>query len=93
MAKKIGKHLQFYIDCHKNKELPGFGLCYCARHGHIDSSIFELFEPTICDEDNLIAEGHDLSYWASGDEGINAFKFTPLRQSIILFMAAINGEL
>ena len=55
-----------------------------------DNDVFELFIPTITDKDE-----HDLgAYWAEhrycGEFGV---VYNDLRQNIILFCAAINGEL
>lgn len=83
--KKTGKHLQFYLDCVKdNYRMPSFGLCSCAKEGHIDISVLELFKPTDVSE---------YAYWASGSRNNCYFKFTSLRQNIVLLMACLNNEL
>lgn len=73
------------------------GLCgeYTIEHGKKDDPIFKLFYPCIDDE-----IGNSL-YWAFGtrEEYYNSkscetdHKYTDLRQTIVLLMAAINGEL
>lgn len=86
--KKIGKHLQFYMDCmrDRNRLMPCHGLCRCALLDYICGDVLEkYFTP----EDFSDA----ISFWASGKKGDCEFIFTPLRQTIVLFMAAINNEL
>jgi hypothetical protein len=92
---KIGKYLQFYIDCmERNERLPDYGLCNA-----LGGTLLELFEPTASDEKELIKEGLSALYWASGYPTDSKYdlqrwhSFTPLRQTIVLFMAAINNEL
>lgn len=100
--KKPGKHLQFYMDCMKNDcKMPNNGssvikggLCRAVDIGHISSKIFELF-----------SEGkNDFHYWAdenylaerdifSNSDYESRFQFNSLRQTIVLFMACLNGEL
>lgn len=95
-----GKHLAFYKECMETGELtytgPGSGLCQSARDGHIDQDLLRYFEPDADQVFILEAENLSNGWWASGlkrndDEKYTAF--TPLRQTIVLFMAAINGEL
>lgn len=86
MAKKKGKHLQFYMYCMKNGRMPFIGLCRCAYYNIISSDILDkYFTP----EDFSDA----ISFWASGEKGDREFVFTKLRQTIVLFMAALNNEL
>lgn len=85
MAKnKTGKHLQFYINCSKKQEMPRAGLCCCAWGGYIKEEVLELFQPE---------SASPFSYWARRSEYESPFKFNILRQTIVLFMAAINNEL
>jgi hypothetical protein len=84
MAKKIGKHLQFYIDCNEAKRMPYDGLCGCAWRDLVDGDLVELFMP---DHDYL------WKYWANQDVIDRFNDFNSLRQTIVLFMATINGEL
>lgn len=95
----MGKNLDFYMQCIKVGEMPHHscgGLCPIARKGVIDSELLGLFEPYRKDETELEKEGLSKGWWASG-LGINDLNkydaFTPLRQTIVLFMAAINNEL
>lgn len=100
------KHLEFYMQCMKNgcimpvveSEFDG-GLCSIADVGLIDNSLFEeLFVP----ENAENARGYwadipvapDL-FWAYGRFLAygRRYKFNELRQTIVLLMAAYNGEL
>lgn len=86
MAKnKIGKHLKFYFSCISNGfEMPKAGLCACSWCDFINEEILMMFKP---DEAGM------FSYWASLKKGQDYYEFTGLRQTIVLFMAAMNGEL
>ncbi len=84
-------------------EMQTDGLCSAANFDIIDRRILELFTPTEEDMEQLVEERQmpfgsnpDYSYWASGltiDHPRRVKGFTELRQTIILFMAAINNEL
>lgn len=93
MSKKLGKHLQFYMDCMKadcmmpsegTSVIKG-GLCRAADIGAISKESLKMFE----------YGNFPFHYWA--DEGPNhydnRFVFNSLRQTIVLFMACLNGEL
>lgn len=92
--KTPGKHLQFYMDCMKNGSIPDFGLCNSLKSGLLD-----LFIPTKENESMLRREGVSVLFWGAGMPSDNRYdyerwySFTPLRQTIVLFMAAISGEL
>lgn len=97
--KKTGKHLQFYMDCMKRGVMPSSGLCINTEDcgGPLSEELLHLFIPT---DEELIAlakKGYSASYWGSGmitnDYDILYDAFSQLRQTIVLFMAAISGEL
>jgi len=57
---------------------------------------FTLMKPTKSDYRQLRKEDSCTTYWASGGNyqvGYHEYTYTPLRQNIILFCAAMNGEL
>lgn len=88
MTKKkvIGKHLKFYYESMNDDIMPFSGLCNCVVQGYLDRETFYLMEP-----ENMRGS---MAYWASGDKDRSyQHIFTPLRQTIVLFMAAINNEL
>lgn len=83
--KKVGKHLRFYMDYMKKSEMPRAGLCACSWNDYISEDLLMLFKPT---------DAGMFSYWASEKKGCDeCYKFTKLRQTIILFIAALNNEL
>jgi hypothetical protein len=83
--KKIGKHLRFYMNCMKNGEMPRAGLCACAWNDYLMEESLMLFKP---DDAGM------FSYWGSEKKGYDeCYTFTKLRQTIVLFLAAINNEL
>ena len=94
IMRKNKKHLAFYNACMKTRSIPRDGLCCCDAY--ISLKLLDLFEPTISDCNQLSEQGLSVGYWASG---LNSYawgkyrEFTPLRQTIVLFMAAINNEL
>lgn len=74
------------------KLLGDDGLC------HEGLPYLEQFSPTNKEKRELGQEGLSRSYWGSGlsdMEDLNILReaFTPLRQTIVLFMAAMNSEL
>lgn len=98
---KTKKHLDFFInntqEVHINHPESGRmiyeGLCVVAMVEWIDEDLLDLFEPTEQDDKWLEWEGHSRAYWGSGSADMGWYQFTPLRQTIVLFMAAMNGEL
>lgn len=98
----MGKHLDFYKKCMAKNKMPykygihNGGLCGIAYNTNlIDKELLELFNPT--DDDALAYRISGTGYWGyeHEDEGHGGYstKFTTLRQTIVLFMAAMNGEL
>jgi len=91
--KKERKHLCFYLDHIKSGVIPSWGLCSCSLYGYLDDRLLDLFTPSSDDLGQLIKEGSATCYWGSGTNTDMLCKFTTLRQTIVLFMAAINNEL
>lgn len=89
--KKKGKYLKFYEECMENGKIPESGLCKC-----LDG--VDLFRPYGSEITELFTTENSFPYWGSGlpwfaDSSSLWYGFTPLRQNIVLFLAAINGEL
>lgn len=92
-------YLTFWENCMNTGMLPiASGLCDEAGEcsDNLDPKLLDLFRPTAYDNKWIVWEGNSLFAWGSGvpeghqDEwGV----FTPLRQTIVLFMAAMNGDL
>ena len=75
----------------KTNYLPAPGLCNCVKGKH--SRILELFEPQASDKvANSTFWGYEFPH-NDGDRLNRSRKFTSLRQTILLFCAAINNEL
>lgn len=94
---KTMNHLKYYKECLKTGVLKGNsinvcnGLCY---EPEIDQELLALFIPTLEDQkEHNVSENY---YWAADgtdyvfDYGI---RFTKLRQTIVLFIAAMRNEL
>lgn len=92
--RKEQMHLDYYFKQMDNQELLRgcWGLCREARCGMIDYDTLELFHPTEEDREWLAWEGHALGYWGSGSKDEKLGEFTPLRQTIVLFMAFIRDD-
>jgi hypothetical protein len=102
---KKQQHINFYYQCMGTGYLPNkssgdnTGLCGAAIHGQISKSLLNLFEPTSNEADELIPNYSSTGWWGyegnifdcSHNEDRN-YKFTTLRQTIILFMACMAGE-
>lgn len=92
--KKEKKYLKLYEEF-INNGLPTFGLC-TYLHG---DKRFKLFEPKSVEEYPYFDSNGNVSNWFYwGGDGYtdgydSARKFTALRQTIILFLAAMNDEL
>jgi len=75
--------------------LPDEGLCSCLNPEY-DNKLFDLIKPTFENEIQLNADNLSVAYWGSGlywDDPRKLYAFTELRQTIVLFLAAMNGEL
>lgn len=88
------------IECANGLPYQLDGLCECAEYNLIDRKILSLFHPSNEEFNDLRNERCSILYWADGinnNNNNNALErtaiLTPLRQNIILFMAAINNEL
>jgi hypothetical protein len=99
MKKK--KYLPLYYKWIKEGKLPGYGLCF--SFGDLDGQYvrqhdpISIFEP-LNDEEYSPLKEYKLwqCFWAADGETNGRHlmgKFTPLRQNIVLLMAAMNGEL
>ena len=92
------QHIKFYKQCMETGILPEdqWGLCNCAYEDLINPDLLDNLSPTIEDCQQLINENLSTTYWGSGlsvGDNKRYSRFTPLRQTIVLFMAALNKEL
>lgn len=91
---RIGKYLKFHFECMETGRMKITGLCKAFRN----DEFFKLIDP-----DN----GDNNSYWGFDGErnpdemeiatevecDNRRYKYTELRQTVVLFMAAMNNEL
>lgn len=98
MKKKKTPYLNYYEKCmNLGAKMPFGGLCMRFNN----SETFDLFIPTEHEFNDLNDVEGCSTYWASGvkcsenggQQLIECFGFTTLRQTIVLFCAAINNEL
>ena len=86
------KYLEFYHKCMKTGRLPKTGLCYCFDH----NEDIKLFYPP-SDNGFWGYDGRNIPGLYFKEFGVSPydlrFAFTPLRQNIVLFLAAMNNEL
>lgn len=66
---------------------------YCDFIGSDHFDILARFYPTDEDIEVLRNGSYDTMYWGSESDGSNGGFLTPLRETILLFCAAINDEL
>lgn len=91
--KKPGKYLAFYMECSRRRKMKYTGLCHAFKdHMEMDYPEFELIKPTDEERARLWPE-FNPTWWGSGTEWQELHKFTPLRQTLVLLMAALNNEL
>lgn len=89
------KYLKFYYECLEKGEIPHNGLCNCFGISYDDTT----WAPSEDYGDDLRLffpneSGVNSGYWACEFNSVNNHRlFTPLRQTIVLFLAALNGEL
>jgi hypothetical protein len=88
------KYLELYKDWRIGGKIPKEGLCASLNF----PKRLEMFEPTREDAEKLQKKNMSTAYWGSGmtiysNDKLRYYSFTPLRQTILLFLAAINNEL
>lgn len=93
--KSDNEYLAFHFaSLEKGKMVAGPN---CETSGLCDifgsKRLFNLMRPSEEDKQQLCYEGKDYYFWASGSNYGCAYKYTTLRQTIVLLMAAMNGEL
>lgn len=75
--------------------MPGDGIC-CSFSGE-EKEILLIMAPDTIEKHDLYVQNKSFLYWASGLGMTDPLKdrwysFTPLRQTIVLLAAMINGE-
>lgn len=95
MKKKPTPFLDFYNECVWRGKMRQCGLCIEFVHSPQYETLV-MFMPEDADKIEFNKEIHSTclgSYWGSGDRFPRQMEFTEFRQTIVLFCAAINGEL
>lgn len=86
-------YLEFYEQCMETGKMPKKGLCKALpkrlKHRGI---LLIMLSPTGLDETQLLIENAPTVYWGLGNWEYEYDDFTPLRQTLVLLMAAIAGE-
>jgi hypothetical protein len=84
------KYLPLYYEWLESGVLPGPGLCHIFQ----SDELFKLIDPD--------RGGLDFYWGYDGEQGCHGYinnyekverDFTPMRQNVVLFMAAMNNEL
>lgn len=100
--KKKTPYLDFYNKTMKKGKMECLGLCNSLKNITItEVDYLYLFNPITEDKINCIGRGESWVYWAYGEKVSNTkanrerreHDFTPLRQTIVLLIAAMNNEL
>lgn len=84
-----GSYLDFYRQCMNTGRTPDGGLC---RTFH-DHEFFRLIDPDDGGWNYYWGYDGELSLHTGIEEMSLAYEFTPIRQNVVLLMAAMNGEL
>ena len=97
MSNNKKKLIAIYKKALKEKRLPTNGLCATLKEIGLGkdelNSNFSLFVPTYEEETEFIKQGLSYAYWGSGADMDSMDKydtFTPLRQTILAFLIAME---
>lgn len=93
MKKNKPKYLKLYREWVKPKGFLQTGSICMEFNYRYHYPEYSLIEPTSADIKKIKRAGHDAAYWGSGNYSIRWGIFTPLRQNLVLLMAALNNEL
>ena len=85
----MGKYLKFHEKCMKTGKIPNYGLCNCFPNNRK----LELLSPDSDERYDLLYSGFPMVYWGRDNYNQSIDDYSKLRQTIVLFMAAMNGEL
>jgi len=82
------KYLNYYHEWMRSNQLTddhGFEVSGLCKTPISNGRLFNRIEP--------IDEDYYEAYWARGGDDYAGGKFSPLRQTFVLFLAAMNNEL
>ena len=95
MKKNKPHYLKLYYEWMETGLPHGRGLCleFENEYDLYSSDLLDEISPTENDLNKLVKSGLNPLHWGSNDaHGLYGI-FTPLRQNIVLLMAALNNEL
>ena len=97
MKKNKPYYLKMYYNWATAGRLPSNGLCNCFIKS-VEEQRFELVSPDNQELTQMNKKNIDTVYWASEAKRGHVkyddfYAFTPLRQNLVLLMAALNNEL
>lgn len=83
-----------YEEWMKTGRMAEWGLCDSLTD-KAHQPFLDIISPTRGELDELVKENCASIYWGAGipREGSMLYQFTPLRQTLVLLMAALNNEL
>lgn len=98
MKKNKPKYLSLYYEWMKNEQMGSDSLCNFFTDAECNElpqyKEFTFIKPTTRDHNrNRNDPDFNWVYWGSGQEQALRWQFTPLRQTLVLLMAALNNEL
>lgn len=86
-------YLEFYKLAIATKRMGHPGLCSAKRANNWKSKEFEIIMPTRENLRDLQDMGLDLGYWGGDSRFGGVWRFTHLRQNLVLLLAAMAGQL
>lgn len=97
MKKNDPKYLSLYYRWMENEQMGDDCLCNFfldnTSKPRSEYREFELINPTEDDLSDIQRKRLNNVYWGSGEGEALRWQFTPLRQNLVLLMAALNNEL
>lgn len=92
MKKKKYSYLKDYQNWMIDGKMPNNGLCnHYGDYEHLELMTF--ISPNSKEKDELFWQNNSHLFWGSDSHKENRYVFTPLRQNLVLLMAALNNEL
>ena len=73
-------------------ELPTPGLCSSLPNELQNREAWRIIKPNIQDIITLLEEGSPTGHWGRGSFAYNRYELSPLRQTLLLLAACLNGE-
>lgn len=90
------KLIELHDEWLKSKNLPSLGLCNSVITGNGNQLLLNRFIPNDKEFTKLATKGYCTTYWGSGlklGDDRKYTRYTPLRQTIVLLICAMKGEI